>query len=463
MAIEQLTSVARDFAFKPQPKVAGRLTRVVGLTIEAEGLCAAVGSRCLIVHPDHEPVEAEVVGFAAAKTFLVTLTGQEQLRPGAAVYAQQSSNSIAVGDELLGRVIDGLGQPLDGKGELRCSASTSYLAPRLNPMLRQPITEPLDVGVRAINALLSLGRGQRIGLFAGSGVGKSMLLGMMTRHTAADVVVVGMIGERGREVREFIEQNLGPQGSERAIVVASPADDAPLLRLRAAHMATRIAEHYRDQGQHVLLLMDSLSRFAQAQREIALAAGEPPAVRGYPASVFAKIPALVERAGNAIAGDGSLTAIYTVLAEGDDLQDPVADAVRAILDGHIVLSRALADAGQYPAIDIEASISRVMTQIAQAEHLQRAQQFKRLNARYSQVQDLLAVGAYRAGVDSETDAAIHYRQAMQAFMRQGLTESVSFAAAQQALNSLFTENSSGNEHSEAYQSVANSAATGSGR
>ncbi|MGI9285139.1 MAG: FliI/YscN family ATPase, partial [Pseudomonadales bacterium] len=361
-------------------------------------------------------------------------------------------------------VIDGLGEPLDGKGELFCGSRTNYLAPRLNPMLRQPITEPLDVGVRSINALLSLGRGQRVGLFAGSGVGKSLLLGMMTRHTAADVVVVGMIGERGREVREFIEQNLGPNGTERAIVVASPADDAPLLRLRAAHMATRIAEHYRDQGQHVLLLMDSLSRFAQAQREIALAAGEAPAVRGYPASVFAKIPALVERAGNAVAGNGSLTAIYTVLAEDDDLQDPVADAVRAILDGHIVLSRALADAGQYPAIDVEASISRVMTQIAQPEHLQRAQQFKRLNARYTQIQDLLSVGAYRSGVDSETDVAIHYRQAMQGFMRQGLTESVSFAEAQYALDNLFTEESTElDENNPTNQGLASSAAAGGSR
>lgn len=462
MAIEQFCRLTQEFTVQPQPRVAGRLTRVIGLTIEAEGLSAAVGSRCLIVHPEHNPVEAEVVGFAAEKTFLVTLSGQEQLRPGAAVYAQPSSDAIAVGDELLGRVIDGLGEPLDGKGELRCSSHTSYAAPRLNPMLRQPITEPLDVGVRSINALLSIGRGQRVGLFAGSGVGKSMLLGMMTRHTRADVVVVGMIGERGREVREFIEQNLGPEGAKNAIVVAAPADDAPLLRLRAAHMATRIAEHYRDQGQHVLLLMDSLTRFAQAQREIALAAGEPPAVRGYPPSVFAKIPSLVERAGNAVDGDGSLTAIYTVLTEGDDLQDPVADAVRAILDGHIVLSRALADAGQYPAIDIEASVSRVMTQISQPDHLQRAQQFKRLNARYTQVQDLLSVGAYRAGADSETDVAIHYRQAMQAFMRQGLTESVSFAESQHVLNNLFMEQKDINGQQATHQSPASSAAPGNG-
>jgi flagellum-specific ATP synthase len=307
----------------------------------------------------------------------------------------------------------------------------------INPLARAPIRQPLDVGVRSLNGLLSVGRGQRLGIFAGSGVGKSMLLGMMTRFTEADVTVVGLVGERGREAREFIEEILGVEGMKRAVIVVSPADDAPLLRLRSARLATRIAEDFRDRGKNVLLLMDSLTRYAQAQREIGLAIGEPPATRGYPPSVFARIPDLVERAGNSEAGKGSITAFYTVLAEGDDMQDPVADAARAILDGHIVLSRTLAEEGQYPAVDIEASISRVMPSIASRDHRAWAQEFKKLWARYQQNRDLISVGAYAPGADEETDRAIAALPAMRQYLQQAFDERVDFPTGVAQLAGLF--------------------------
>ena len=434
--LSALSSVAEQLELTPSPKATGRLTRVVGLTIEAVGLRAAVGSRCLITHPDQSPVEAEVVGFSEEKSYLVTLVGQTSLRPGSKVEPLSNSGRIGVGKALLGRVINSLGIPLDTKGDIDCEHSVALQSKPLNPMLRRSIKDPLDVGVKAINSLLSIGRGQRIGLFAGSGVGKSMLLGMITRYTAADIVVVGLIGERGREVKEFIDYNLTDDMKDKAIVVAAPADETPLMRVRAANQATRIAEYYRDQGKHVLLLMDSLSRFAQAHREIALAAGEPPANKGYPASVFARIPSLVERAGNGEVGNGSLTAIYTVLTDGGELQDPIADAVRAILDGHIVLSRELADAGHYPAIDVEASISRVMPSIANESHIKAALEFKRLAARYTQIGDLLAIGAYQPGVDTETDRAVNLRNAMQSFLTQSAHQGVSFDAALSQLNNV---------------------------
>tara|TARA_B100001105_G_scaffold100704_1_gene80660 strand:- start:1545 stop:2582 length:1038 start_codon:yes stop_codon:yes gene_type:complete len=338
-----------------------------------------------------------------------------------------------MGTSMLGRVVDGIGRPLDGKGSFAADDWVDLNGPTINPLKRHPIEEPLDVGIRSINSLLTVGRGQRLGLFAGSGVGKSMLLGMMTRFTDADITIVGLVGERGREVKEFIEQILGEKGMARSVVVASPADDAPLMRLRAAMYCTRIAEYFRDQGKNVLLLMDSLTRFAQAQREIALAIGEPPATKGYPPSVFAKLPQLVERAGNAEQGGGSITAFYTVLSEGDDQQDPIADASRAILDGHVVLSRRLAEEGHYPAIDIEASISRAMPQIVSPEQLQKAQLFKQLYARYQQSRDLISVGAYAAGSDPLTDKAMEKMPAMQAFLRQGLQVSVNLADSQSGL------------------------------
>jgi flagellum-specific ATP synthase len=395
---------------------------MVGLTLEAVGCQSIVGDRCIIHGANGQEIEAEVVGFDGDRTFLMPLTTADGLKPGALVTPADTVNEIPVGWGLLGRVLDGAGNVLDGKGPIVADTHIPFNGSIINPLQRAPIREPLDTGIKAINGLLTVGVGQRIGLFAGSGVGKSMLLGMMTRFTNADIVVVGLIGERGREVKEFIEDILGEEGLARSVVVASPADDSPLMRLRASMLTTRIAEYFRDQGKRVLLLMDSLTRYAQAQRELARSVGEPPATRGYPPSVFAKIPQLVERAGNGKVGEGSITAFYTVLTEGDDQQDPIADASRAILDGHIVLSRSLAEEGHYPAIDVEASISRVMPHVIDAAHLASAQKFKQIYARYQQARDLISVGAYVPGSDPETDFAIERIDRMKQFLHQGLND-----------------------------------------
>ncbi|ARU57587.1 MAG: flagellar protein export ATPase FliI [Pseudomonadales bacterium] len=418
------------------PEISGRLTRMVGLTLESVGCPMVVGDRCLISVENHAAVEAEVVGFADDRVYLMPLTAIDGLRPGARVTPLSSAGQIPVGFSLLGRVLNGAAEPIDGKGPLQPEVHIPMTGHIINPLERAPIRQPLDVGICALNSMLSVGVGQRLGLFAGSGVGKSMLLGMMTRFTAADITVVGLIGERGREVKEFIEDILGEEGLARSVVIASPADDSALMRLRAAMLTTRMAEYFRDQGKNVLLLMDSLTRYAQAQREIALAVGEPPATKGYPPSVFAKIPQLVERAGNGKPGGGSITAFYTVLTEGDDQQDPIADATRAILDGHIVLSRRLAEEGHYPAIDVEASISRVMPHIVSDTHLRLAQRFKQVYARYQQSRDLISVGAYVPGSDPETDFAIERIPAMKRFLQQGLKESAPFDESIQMLQKI---------------------------
>jgi flagellum-specific ATP synthase len=406
----------------------GRLTRATGLVLEATGLQLPLGATAIIERTDGSKiteVESEVVGFNGQKLLMMPLEEVDGILPGARVYARDSGHSgkqMLLGPELLGRVLDGSGKPLDGLP----SPETGYRAPLItapfNPLQRTPIEDVLDTGVRAINALLTVGRGQRMGLFAGSGVGKSVLLGMMARYTKADVIVVGLIGERGREVKEFIENILGAEGRARSVVIAAPADVSPLLRMQGAAYATRIAEDFRDRGQHVLLIMDSLTRYAMAQREIALAIGEPPATKGYPPSVFAKLPALVERAGNGTHGGGSITAFYTVLTEGDDQQDPIADSARAILDGHIVLSRRLAEAGHYPAIDIEASISRAMTSLIDETHYARVRQFKQLLSSFQRNRDLVSVGAYAAGSDPMLDRAIKLYPEMEAFLHQGIFE-----------------------------------------
>ncbi|UTA49486.1 flagellar protein export ATPase FliI [Simiduia sp. 21SJ11W-1] len=414
------------------PPVEGSLTRVVGMTLEAEGIDVTIGQACELITPAG-PVAAEVVGFSGNKAYLMPMAKVANLRVGTRVRPARHGAGIWVGEGLLGRVINAMGQPLDRRGPLTRVKVSELGQQAINPLDRHPISEPLDVGIRAINGLLTVGKGQRIGLFAGSGVGKSVLLGMMTRFTKADVVVVGLVGERGREVKEFVDHILGEEGLRRAVVVASPADDAPLQRLRASHLATEIAEYFRDQGKNVLLLMDSLTRYAQAQREIALAIGEPPATRGYPPSVFAMLPQLVERAGNGAEGGGSITAFYTVLTEGDDLQDPIADSARAILDGHIVLSRKLADEGLYPAIDVEASISRVMPNVVTPVHLQLAQRFKGLQATYTQNKDLVSIGAYQKGADAELDQAIERQPKLKGYIRQSLGEAVSFNDANRAL------------------------------
>jgi flagellum-specific ATP synthase len=420
--------------------VEGRLRRVVGLTLEAEGCEAPLGARCLVDAADGSELDTEVVGFADERLLLMPVTEMHGVLPNARVRPCARTGGLPVGDALLGRVVGADGVPLDGEGPLRAENHAALKREPINPMARKPIDTPLDTGVCAINALLTVGRGQRIGLFAGSGVGKSTLLGMMTRYTDADVVVVGLIGERGREVKEFVEQTLGHEGRERAVIVAAPADAPPLKRLRGAQYATAIAEWFRDRGQRVLLLMDSLTRYAQAQREIALAIGEPPATKGYPPSVFAMLPALVERAGNDAEGRGSITAFYTVLTEGDDHRhDPIADAARAILDGHIVLSRDLAEAGHYPAIDIEASISRVMPAVVAKEQMRAAQRFRQVYSAYRQRQDLIAVGAYQKGSDAQVDQAIAMYPRLVRFLQQEVDEPVELHVAQERLTSLTAE------------------------
>ncbi len=438
-------------------RASGRLTRIAGLIMEASGIKLATGVSCRVAMAGGQQVDAEVVGFSGERLFLMPSTDIYGLGPGATVEIgavcgfepprinkpyyrrrriEDRIRQVAVGPELLGRVIDGAGRPLDRLGILDPSRRAPLYSRSFNPMEREPIQDVLDVGVRAINALLTVGRGQRMGLFAGSGVGKSMLLGMMARYTEADVVVVGLIGERGREVKDFIENILGEEGLRRAAVVAAPADSPPLLRLHGAAYATAIAEHFRDQGLHVLLIMDSLTRFAQAQREIALAVGEPPATKGYPPSVFAKLPQLVERAGNGRKEGGSITAFYTVLMEGDDQQDPVADAARAILDGHIVLSRQLADQGHYPAIDIEASISRAITELMPKAELDKVRRFRGLYARYQRSRDLITIGAYARGNDPQLDEAIALYPGMEKFLMQDFLDKDDYRSSRQQLDAL---------------------------
>jgi flagellum-specific ATP synthase len=436
-------------------QVSGRVTRVAGLVMECVGLRLAVGSACTIPVASGARIEAEVVGFEGDRLFLMPQSDVEGVIPGSRVFPVEASvpkpgsvphprrrpsdraRHLPVGMKLLGRVVDGAGRPLDGRGPLGTDEVAPINARPVNPLDRAPISTTLDVGVRAINSMLTVGRGQRLGLFAGTGVGKSVLLGMIARYTSADVIVVGLIGERGREVKEFIEQILGPEGMARSAVVAAPADSPPLMRLQGAAYATAIAEHFRDQGKNVLLIMDSLTRYAMAQREIALAIGEPPATKGYPPSVFAKLPVLVERAGNGVEGGGSITAFYTVLSEGDDQQDPIADAARGILDGHIVLNRHLAEAGHYPAIDIEQSISRAMHGITSREHQQAARHLKQLYSRYERSRDLISVGAYAAGSDPVLDQAIALHEKIEGFLCQEIHERSLMPESLGQLTSLF--------------------------
>lgn len=429
----------------PPWKTSGRLTRIVGLTMEAVGLKVPVGSSCLVIMPEGLTVEAEVVGFAGEKLYLMPSTSVDGLEPGAKVVPmtaadlrvprfdenfkveqhdteeqspQTRGRMMPAGFNLLGRVLDGTGRVLDKGGPIIPEALVPLYSRPFNPMDRAPIHHILDTGVRAINSLLTVGRGQRMGLFAGSGVGKSVLLGMMARFTSAEIVVVGLIGERGREVKEFIENILGADGLARSVVVAAPADTSPLQRLHGAAYATALAEYFRDQGKNVLLIMDSLTRYAMAQREIALAIGEPPATKGYPPSVFAKLPALVERAGNGLEGGGSITAFYTVLSEGDDQQDPIADSARAILDGHVVLSRSLADQGHYPAIDVEMSVSRAINELILPAEMDFVRKFKNLYSRYQRNRDLINVGAYVRGNDPVLDKAIAIFPKIEEFLQQ---------------------------------------------
>ncbi|MGB9991779.1 flagellar protein export ATPase FliI [Pseudoduganella rhizocola] len=414
----------------------GRLVGASGLLLEAVGCKLHTGQRAQIETQSGEWLEAQMVGFRDKTAFLMPYKKAAGLATGARVLPLPDKVSLQIGPSWLGRMINGLGEPLDGLGKLGGDTPLELQPPRINPLRKQPVAEPLDVGVRAINSMLTLGKGQRVGLMAGSGVGKSVLLGIITRQTVADVVVVGLIGERSREVREFVELSLGPDGLRKAVLVIAPADESPLMRIMATELCHSIAAHYRDQGKNVLLLVDSLTRYAMALREVALALGEPPATKGYPPSVFSNLPQLVESAGNGENPQGSMSAIYTVLAEGDDQQDPVVDTARAILDGHIVLSRELAERGHYPAINVAASISRCMNSIISREHMLAARALKASMARHERVRDLIPLGAYVPGADPVTDKAVNLHPHIEEFLCQGTKEGAPFTACVEQLERL---------------------------
>jgi flagellum-specific ATP synthase len=414
----------------------GRLVAVQGLLLESTGCRLHTGQRCRVETVDGDWLDAQVVGFRDKVTYLMTFKKADGLATGARVLPAAGQSGIQIGPSWMGRMVNGLGEPIDGLGRLGGDQVLSATPPRVNPLKKMPVEAPLDVGVRAINAMLTLGKGQRVGLMAGSGVGKSVLLGLITRQTVADVIVVGLIGERNREVREFVERSLGREGLKRAVLIVAPADESPLMRVMAAELCHAVAAHFRDRGMNVLLLCDSLTRYAMALREVALALGEPPATRGYPPSVFSHLPQLVEAAGNGEGPGGSMSAIYTVLAEGDDQQDPVVDSARAILDGHIVLTRELAERGHYPAIDVAQSISRCMAQVVAPEHAQAARKLKATMAKHARVRDLIPLGAYQPGADPDTDRAVKLQPHIEAFLCQGTREDAPFAPCVEQLQGL---------------------------
>ena len=416
---------------EPEPLIQGVVSQINGDLIIVKGLSARVGDICSVHLQNERSCEAEVIGFTQDTVSLMPLYPVDSLFAGCRVSRQSSRFQLPLGNVVCGRVLDGIGRPLDDGPAIAATHEASNGGKsaadptEVNPLAKKPIDQPLDVGIRALNAVATIGCGQRIGLFAGSGVGKSMLLGMMTKFTSADKVVVALVGERGREVREFVEQILSEIGHKNYVVIVATADATPLMRKKAGLYATQIAERFRDQGDDVLLLFDSLTRFAQAQREMSLALGEPPASRGYPASVFVQIPQLVERAGNS-ESRGSITGFYTVLVEGDDLNDPVAESARAILDGHLILDRALAEEGVYPALDLARSVSRVMQQVTSIKHMDAARRVKQWISRYDSVKDLIRVGAYEAGRDLETDLAIKKQPKIRQFISQAVNESATF-------------------------------------
>ena len=422
----------------PEPQRSGTLVRLVGLTLETRGIMAPLGACCEVIGQGGHRVEAEVVGFNDKTLYLMPFTDPVGVGPGDTVRVMTNSGMVSLGNELLGRVIDGRGVPIDGKPMPHLPDQLSLLGCPLNPMERGPIEEVLDVGVRAINGALTIGRGQRIGLVAGSGVGKSVLLGMLTRFTTADIVVIGLIGERGREVQAFIHESLGEEGLAKSVVIAAPANVSPVLRLKATHMTHVVAEYFRDQGKNVLMLCDSLTRVAHAQREIGLAIGEPPTAKGYPPSVFALLPNLIERGGVGRHGHGSITSIYTVLAEGDDGNDPIVDIARASLDGQVMLSRRLADQAHYPAIDLNGSISRVMQTLVNSDELKQSNKLRRLWSVYQQNADLVQVGAYEAGSNPELDEAIRIREQMVDFLRQDMDKGEDYAMTRSRLSQMLS-------------------------
>ena len=417
-------------------RIYGRVHQAVGLVIEGKGPISSVGDAAVIYPVDGAPpVEAEVVGFREGKTLLMPLGDLRGVGIGSRILSKKMNVNVMAVEGLLSRVIDGLGMPIDEKGSLDIQDKVPIYRGSVNPMRKQRITEPLDLGIRSINGLLTCGKGQRIGIFSGSGVGKSVLLGMIARHTEADVNVIGLIGERGREVREFIEKDL-KDGIEHSVVVVATSDQPPLIRVRGAFLATALAEYFRDKGHNVLLLMDSLTRFSMAQREVGLATGEPPTSKGYTPSCFSLLAKLLERAGNG-EGAGTMTAIYTVLVEGDDLDDPVADAVRSILDGHIVLSRRLSDANHYPSIDVLRSISRIMKDIVETEQVEYSTRIVEVLSEYERAEDLINIGAYSPGSNKRIDYAISMIDKVRAFLRQKVDERVTIEDAINSMKRLF--------------------------
>jgi flagellum-specific ATP synthase len=414
----------------------GKVVQVIGLVAEGRGLGLSIGSLCLVENDEGRSVRAEVVGFKENSVLLMPYGDTRGIRPGSRISFVDKSPHVVVGDGFLGRVVDGMGLPLDGKGSIPTTDEYPLYATPINPMQRQPIRELMDVGIAAINSMVPLGRGQRMAIMSGSGVGKSVLMGMMTRHTTADVTIIALVGERGREVKEFVDDNLGTEGMKKSVVIAATSDSPPLVRMRAAYFATTLAEYFRDQGKHVLLIVDSITRFAMSSRDVGLAAGEPPTSRGYTPSFFAKIPGLLERAGN-IRGKGSITGIYTVLVEGDDLNDPVGDTVRSIVDGHIVLSRKLANRGHYPAIDVLESISRVMGDVMDEAHLSIRERAIDTMASYRDAEDMITIGAYIEGSDPRIDDAKKRMPKIDQFLRQDISQQISFDMAAKQLKEIF--------------------------
>lgn len=410
----------------PSVAIHGKVTKIVGLVVEGHGPGSSIGSLCEIFpQGGGPPVLAEVVGFKEERILLMPLGELRGIGPGSTILASAESSMVSVGDGLLGRVLDGLGMPIDDKGPFKEEARYPLYAEPIGPLERSLIREPMDIGIRAVNAMFTCGKGQRVGIFAGTGVGKSVLLGMIARNTAADVNVIALIGERGREVGEFIKEALGEEGLRRSVVIAVTSDQPPLIRMRGAYVATTIAEYFRDKGKEVILMMDSVTRFAMAQREIGLAIGEPPTTKGYTPSVFALLPRLLERAGSIKSG-GSITGLYTVLVESDDMTEPIADAARSILDGHISLTRELANQNHYPAIDCLDSVSRVMMNVASGEHWNAAKELIEIYSEYKKSEDLILLGAYVSGSNPKVDRALSMIDGIDSFLKQGIEERVDF-------------------------------------
>lgn len=416
-------------------KKTGKISRVIGLLVEADGPGVAIGSICTITSHINPPVKAQVVGFRDNRTILMPLGETYGIEPGCAIEATEEQPSFNVSSQMIGRILDGNGKPIDGKGEIPFGSKYPLMGVPINPLLRGRVQQPLDVGIKSINGLLTCAKGQRVGIMAGTGVGKSVLLGMIARNTEAEINVIALIGERGREVKEFVEENLGAEGLKRSIVIAAASDQPPLVRLRGAFIATTIAEYFCDQGRDVLLMMDSITRFALAQREIGLSIGEPPTTKGYPPSAFSLLPKLLERAGTTET-EGTITGLYTVLTEGDDLNEPISDAVRAVLDGHIVLNRELAAHNHYPAIDVLASVSRLMIDVTSKEHYILSMQLKDILATYNEAKDLINIGAYAKGSNPKWDIAIDKIDSINAYLKQGIMENVSMLDSISALKEI---------------------------